>query len=614
MAHIMPFGTHIEAGGGVSFRLWAPGARKVDLCLEEPAGERSFFPMRCLTEGWYHAVLARTGPGTLYRFRIDDGLLVPDPVSRCQADDVHGPSQVVDPDGFPWQDQGWRGRAWEEAVIYELHVGAFSPAGNFAGVAERLDYLADLGITALELMPVADFPGQRGWGYDGVLLFAPHRAYGRPEELKSLIQAAHARRIMVFLDVVYNHFGPEGNYLHVYAKEAFFTARHRTPWGDAIDFSGARGRAVRDFFIHNALYWLEEYHLDGLRLDAVHAIRDDCRPDILEEIAEAVRQGPGRDRHIHLILENDDNNARYLARSETGSPKYFVAQWNDDIHHACHVLLTGEREGYYQDYGAAPLRHLGRCLTEGFAYQGEPSPYRDGAPRGEPSDHLPLTAFVSFLQNHDQVGNRALGERLTMLAGEAGLRVATALLLLAPSPPLLFMGEEFGAKTPFLFFCDFGAELAGEVAAGRRQEFARFAQFQDAESRLAIPDPCAASTFQRSMLDWDDAQQPAGRDFLARYRKILRIRSREIAPRLTGLRGGASHYRIIGPQALRVRWILGDSARLSVLINFGAETVRNIGCPAGDLLYADPADSGAVCREGTVPPGSIAWFLEPPEP
>jgi malto-oligosyltrehalose trehalohydrolase len=322
----------------------------------------------------------------------------------------------VDPGAFDWQDEGWPGRPWEEAVVYELHVGTFSPEGTFAGVERRLDYLASLGVTAIELMPVGDFPGRWSWGYDGVLPFAPDASYGRPEDLKRLVQAAHARGLMVLLDVVYNHFGPEGNYLHVFARDAFFTERHHTPWGAAINFDGPGAALVRRFFVDNALYWIEEYHFDGLRLDAVHAICDDSATHVLEEIAANVRAGPGRERQVHLVLENDANQSRFLAR-DANAGRAVTAQWNDDLHHALHAILTGEADGYYADYAAAPQAHLGRCLAEGFAYQGDASPYRRGKARGERSAHLPPGAFVGFLQNHDQVGNRAFtsGQRLSRL-------------------------------------------------------------------------------------------------------------------------------------------------------------------------------------------------------
>ncbi|MBL8541728.1 MAG: malto-oligosyltrehalose trehalohydrolase, partial [Betaproteobacteria bacterium] len=475
--HAMPFGCELLPSGGARFRLWAPGARAVALRLHAAGEQPQEAAAAALGQGWFEAERGRARAGDRYQFVIDGDLAVPDPAARWNPEDVHGASAIVDPLAFDWQDTAWRGRPWHEVVLYEVHVGTFSPEGTFAGVEQRLDHLVALGVTAIEIMPVADFPGARDWGYDGALLFSPDAAYGTPDDLKRLVQAAHARRLMVFLDVVYNHFGPEGNYLYVYARQ-FFTERHHTPWGGAIDFEGPASRTVRDFYVHNALYWIEEFHIDGLRLDAVHAIYDASRPDILVEIAAAVRAGPGADRHVHLVLENDDNAARYLCRGGERDGCY-DAQWNDDIHHALHVLLTGESEGYYADYADDPLAHLGRCLAEGFAYQGERSPYREGQPRGEPSAGLPATAFVSFLQNHDQIGNRAFGERLAALAAPERLAAAVAVVLLAPSPPLLFMGEEWGSTQPFLFFCDFEPTLAPQVTAGRRREFERFPRFRD---------------------------------------------------------------------------------------------------------------------------------------
>jgi malto-oligosyltrehalose trehalohydrolase len=516
---------------------------------------------------------------------------------------------VCDPELFVWQDQDWHGRPWEEAVIYELHVGTFSPTGTFAGVMERLDYLVDLGVTAIELMPIAQFPGRRNWGYDGALLFAPANVYGRPDDLKKLVQAAHQRGLMVFLDVVYNHFGPEGNYLHVYAKEAFFTEDVHTPWGAAINFSGPQSRIVRDFYIVNVLYWLGEFHFDGLRFDAVHAIVDNSKPDIMEEIAQAVHRGPGRKKHIHLMLENDKNCARYLARSSTNRPRYFTAQWNDDIHHACHTLLTGEKDGYYIDYEDSPIKYLGRCLTEGFAYQGETSRYRNSAVRGEPSGHLPATAFVSFLQNHDQVGNRAFGERLITLCEPQDLQLVIAVILLAPSVPLLFMGEEFGADSPFYYFCQFEVGLAENVTAGRRKEFARFPQFAMAENRARIPDPNAEETFMRSKLNWDLLTANENTLFFNQYRKLLQIRHREIVPRLQGLLGKQAGYRLFSSKALQAWWKLGDGSGLAVQINLHDYQINNDSQVAGRKIYGFPPEKFSTNPEETLAPKNVVWFL-----
>jgi malto-oligosyltrehalose trehalohydrolase len=535
---------------------------------------------------------------------------VPDPASRFNPEDVHGPGEVIDPEAFRWEDAGWRGRPWVDAVIYELHVGTFSPEGTFAGVESRLDYLSELGVTAIELMPVADFPGRRGWGYDGVLPYAPDAAYGRPEHLKRLIAAAHARGLMVLLDVVYNHFGPEGNYLHLYAPQ-FFTDRYHTPWGAAVNFDGESARPVRDFFIHNALYWLEEFHLDGLRLDAVHAIADDSSPHILAELAAAVRRGPGRDRHVHLVLENDSNQARYLRRAADGGVPLYDAQWNDDIHHAFHVLLTGESDGYYTDYSGDPAQLLGRCLTEGYAYQGETSLHRGGRPRGEPSAHLPPAAFVSFLQTHDQVGNRAFGERLAALAAEPALRAATVAWLLAPAPPMLFMGEEFGAATPFLYFCDFTGDLATAVRDGRRREFAQFARFADPSAQSSIPDPNAAETFARSRLDWNcTARLPHAR-WLALYRELLALRRRHLAPRLTGVAGSAGLRVELGTGALACEWRLGDGSTLRICLNLSQREFTLPAPPAGEPIFCEPAGAEHALAERRLPACAAACYLEP---
>lgn len=594
--HDMPFGTRITPDG-VLFRLWAPGCERVGLCLADVPHEPVLSMMGC-GDGWFELTVPDAGVGTRYQFEVNDGLRVPDPVSRANPDDVHGASEVVDPAAFDWQDEAWRGRPWEEAVVYELHVGTFSPKGTFAGVIERLDYLVELGVTAIELMPVADFPGARSWGYDGALLFAPDSRYGRPDDLKALIDAAHAKGLMVLLDVVYNHFGPEGNYLHVYAR-TFFTERHHTLWGAAINFDGADSRPVREFFIHNALYWLTEYHFDGLRLDAVHAIIDDSAPHILTELAARVHAAIDPERRVHLVLENDANEARYL-----GAGRY-AAQWNDDIHHALHVLATGEADGYYADYADAPVHHLGRCLAEGFAYQGEPSAYRDRTARGEPSAQLPPQAFVSFLQNHDQIGNRAFGERIGQLAPAPAVRAAAAVYLLAPAIPMLFMGEEFAAATPFLFFCDFGGELREAVTEGRRREFRKFARFADEATQAAIPDPNQAETFAHSTLDWASLGDPERSDWLVYYRELLRLRRQMIVPRLRGMAGHAGTFETFATAGLRVNWRLGDGSTLRLLANLSGEAA-SAAEPPGETLFTLATAVG----KGELAPWSVLWTLE----
>jgi maltooligosyltrehalose trehalohydrolase len=605
--HNMPFGAECREDGSIRFRLWAPAARQVDLSLAN-SSRPNYLSLERLDDGWFELVTDAAKPGTRYRFRIDGGQEVPDPASRFQPEDVHGPSEIINPTTFSWKDDTWRGRPWEEAVIYELHVGAFTPASTFFAMGERLDYLADMGITAIELMPVADFPGLRNWGYDGVFPFAPDATYGRPEDLKALVQGAHERGLMVLLDVVYNHFGPEGNYLNSYAPQ-FFTDRHKTPWGNAMNFDGPESRAVRDFFIHNALYWLTEYHFDGLRLDAVHAMIDDSAPHILTELADAARGSVEPGRHVHLILENDRNQARYLQRAKNCQAQAYSAQWNDDIHHTLHVLITGEQDGYYSDYSERPLDQLGRCLVEGFAYQGERSLFRNGHARGERTAGLPPGAFVSFLQNHDQIGNRAFGERIATIADARAVQAVAAILLLAPSPPLLFMGEEFGAETPFLFFCDFEKGLAEAVAAGRRNEFARFTRFSDPAIRAGIPDPNAVQTFHSSRLDWDDLAQPRHRDWLRFYRQLLKLRCQHIVPRLSAGCAIQAGCEIHGDRGLTAHWDLGDGAKLDLLANLGPTFLTGLTPQASRMIYASGEVSGDVLRKGTLPAWSVVWFL-----
>ena len=614
----MPFGAECLDDGNVRFRLWAPKAERVDLCLvnQEPRA------LSKVEDGWFELVI-HAPAGSRYQFEINGQTKVPDPASRFQPSDVHGPSEVIDPAAFDWQDEHWHGRPWEEAVIYELHVGTFTPEGTFAAAEQRLDYLADVGITTVELMPIADFAGARNWGYDAVLPFAPDNCYGHPDDLKRLIQAAHRKGLMVFLDVVYNHFGPEGNYLRTYAPE-FFTARHRTPWGNAINFDGPGSRAVRDFFIHNALYWLEEYHFDGLRFDAVHAIVDELKPDILTELAEATRAKLGVDRLIHLVLENDQNAAHYLtsleSRRDAGAtaegdqrktPRLYDAQWNDDIHHALHVLITGEADGYYCDYSEQPIRHLGRCLAEGFSYQGERSRHRNNAPRGEPSRDLPPTSFVSFLQNHDQVGNRAYGERINKLAEPKALKAALAILLLAPSPPLLFMGEEFGADTSFLFFCDFDGELAAAVTDGRRNEFARFERFSSPNTRASIPDPNAETTFTSSKLDWRSLDEPTHQFWLTFYHDLLTLRRDTIVPHLRKLSGRSGSFTLGESNSLAVDWKLAGEVTLRLIANLSPDSVTPPAAPTGRLIYSTIEGMTEKLDTGKMPPWSVAWFLHP---
>jgi maltooligosyltrehalose trehalohydrolase len=576
--HPLPFGARLD-GGVTHFRLWAPSAAEVGVEING-----TIHPMACRAGGWHEATLP-VPAGTHYAYRLPDGLSVPDPAARAQDKDVHGPSVVIDPSAFVWAHGDWRGRPWHEAIIYELHPGAF---GGFDGIRAQLPRLKALGVTVIELMPIADFPGRHNWGYDGVLPYAPDTAYGSPDSLKALVDAAHGLGLMVMLDVVYNHFGPDGAYLHAYAK-SFFREDIKTPWGAAIDFERPE---VRQYFEQNALYWLMEYRFDGLRFDAVHAIGN---PAFLDALAAYLRSAVEPERQIHLVLEHEGNAAHHLR--ETPEAPGFDAQWTDDWHHCLHVLLTGESEGYYEDF-QTPIHQLARCMAEGFAYQGEVSPH-SGKPRGEPSAYLPPTAFVICLQNHDQIGNRAMGDRLTTLADPQALHAATALLLLSPFIPLLFMGEEVFSRTPFLFFTDHNAELAELVRTGRREEFKHFAAFKDPECRALIPDPNAPGTFQASV--------PSFEGSAAFHQTLLALRQAQIVPGIPGCRSSA--VVVLSRTALVASWTLGTGETLSIASNLGAEPVA-FTAPAAPARFATPAVAKAAATAGTLPGRStVAWIV-----
>ena len=570
--------------GGIRFRLWAPAHERVSLALERRS---STVPMERRDGGFFEVFVEGIGAGTIYRFEFSDGKRVPDPASRYQPRDVHGPSEAIDHEAYRWREP-WPGRAWDDVVLYELHIGAFTPEGTFAAAARKLDHLVELGATAVEIMPVGDFRGRWGWGYDGVYPYAPDASYGRPEHFKAFVEAAHRRGVAVLLDVVYNHFGPEGNYLSSYAPD-FFTRRHRTPWGEALNFDGANARPVRDFVVENAEYWIDAFHLDGLRLDAAHSIKDDSRPDIIGELAERLRSRFART--IHLLLENENNEPERLVRRGR-KPVLYTAQWNDDVHHVLHVAATHEKSGYYADYGEEKL--LGRALAEGFAFQGEISPYR-GAPRGGSSAELPPGAFVAFIQNHDQIGNRALGERLSALACPAAVRALASVYLLLPQTPMLFMGEEWAAEQPFPFFCDFDGELAEAVRRGRRKEFVRFPEFADPERAAKIPDPIAEATFRSAKLDWSRIDA----DRLAFYRAVLAARREHVRPLLPEIERGGEGA-VLGDQAVRVVWRAG-ARRLTLDANLS------------DGRVAFPETTGVFWRRGETEsefgPWSVRWSV-----
>ncbi|ESR22591.1 glycogen debranching protein GlgX [Lutibaculum baratangense] len=598
-----PFGSHLSAHGGTTFRLWAPSLDQVQLVIEEVPTPR-VIDMERQRDGWFSTFVRDAGAGTAYRYALaDPQILVPDPASAAQAGDVHGPSLVVDHSAYQWRHGDWKGRPWEETVLLELHVGSFTEEGTFAALAGKLEEIAEAGFTAIELMPVADFPGRRGWGYDGTLFYAPKRAYGSPDDLKALIDEAHGLGLMVFLDVVYNHFGPDGNYLGLYAKD-FFRDDVHTPWGVAIDY---RRPEVREFVICNAIYWLDVYRFDGLRLDAVHAIVDEGERHLLTELSARVRERFGPDRHVHLVLENDDNASRFLQRGADRQP--YDAQWNDDFHHVMHVLLTEESNGYYADYSEKPAEKLARSLAQGFVYQGEPSPYRDGARRGEPSRDLPAQAFVNFIQNHDQIGNRAFGERLTALAPADAVKAAQSLLLLAPPIPLLYMGESYGAEHPFLFFCDYSGDLADAVREGRRREFASFGGFKDPEAREKIPDPNAEETFERSRPEAPDSEE--AKAWAARTREILALRRQAVVPLLkAGVTGTAA--RAVGDRGVEAEWRFAGGSTLRVAAQLGPSSGSGFRLPEGRALHLSAPDLDKALGHGGLPAWSVAWFLERP--
>jgi len=605
----LTWGAEALSNGGAKFRLWAPALETLTL-LAVPSGKTQ--PMQKVGDGWFELTTDLVGIGESYLFQLPNGMRVPDPAARCQRRDVHGPSRLIDPRAFEWRCTEWRGRPWEEAVVYELHPGTFTPEGTFSGIESKLDTLAALGVTIVELMPVAQFGGSRGWGYDGVLLYAPHVVYGGPEPLKHLIDAAHERGLMVFLDVVYNHFGPDGNYLHSYAPQFFNPARH-TPWGVAIAYDRA---PVRKFFIENALYWLEEYRFDGLRLDAIDQIRDDGDPSLVAEIAATVRARI-TDRHVHLTTE-DDRNITSLHARDNGVVTRCSGEWNDDFHHAAHVIATGESDGYYEDYVETPIAKMARCLAEGYIYQGEPSPFRHGALRGEPSAELPPTAFVDCIQNHDQIGNRAFGERLSMLAAPDAVEALTAVLLLSPHIPMLFMGEEWAETHPFCFFTDFHGDLGRQVREGRRNEFKRWSAFADPKNREHIPDPNALSTFEASRLDWSEIQTSPHRERLAYVKRLLRLRTEHIVPLLAGLGEHAGRVLASDDLGFGVAWSHKDGGNIEMFAALTGDAwilpaaIREAAARQTNVIFETHAGAAAGMEAGTLPPWSVVVSLGGP--
>lgn len=591
-------GATVLPDGAARFEVWAPRAQSVAVQLSIAGREREH-PLDARADGVFSATVPDAGAGTRYRYRLDGVRDRPDPVSRLQPEGVHGPSEIVDPGADPWTDGAWRGLEMADLVIYELHVGTFSEAGTFAGVTDRLSYLRDLGVTALELMPVAEFPGARNWGYDGVHPYAPHHAYGGPAALRALVDAAHRHGLAVILDVVYNHLGPEGNYLREFGP--YFTDRYGTPWGEALNFDGPDSDEVRRYVIDNACYWITEYHLDGLRLDAVHAIFDFGARHVLDELASAARAaGAAQQRHVVVIAESALNDPRVVRPPEQGGWG-IDGQWNDDFHHAVHVALTGERDGYYADYDGAPA--LAKALAERFVLDGGYSPFRRRH-HGAPARDVPADRFVVAVQTHDQVGNRARGERLSTLVPFPALKLAAVSLLASPYVPLVFMGEEYGETRPFLYFVSHGdPQLVEAVRQGRRREFADFAWTG------TLPDPDAPETFAASRLSWA-ADAPAGQAVSALYRDLLALRRS-----IPALRPGAARVTVGGAPAqglVTLRLTPARGTEVFVALNLSqtaADATPPDASPWVVRLSTEDARYGGSGVPG--PAGRGAWSLVP---
>jgi maltooligosyltrehalose trehalohydrolase len=536
----------------------------VEVVIYGPDAER-LEPLQPEPGGYFAGHLPGVGAGARYRYRLDGGDAFPDPASRLQPEGVHGASEVVDPAAHRWRDEGWGGRPLSEMVIYELHIGTFTPAGTFDGAIERLNELAELGVTAIEVMPIATFSGARNWGYDGVYLFAPAAVYGGPDGFRRLVDAAHERGLAVILDVVYNHLGPEGNYLPAVTGGAYFTDRHHTPWGDAVDYANP---GVRDFVLQNALHWIQEYHVDGLRLDATHAILDDSPVHILREIADVVHSTAPWPA---VVVAEDERNERRVVLPVDEGGFGLDAVWADDLHHQLRRLAAGDREGYFSDFGGT-VDDVVATLRRGWFFEGQHSGHV-GAPRGTSAEGIPPQRFVHCIQNHDQVGNRAFGERIAQQVEPAVYRALSALLLLSPYTPLLWMGQEWAASTPFLYFTDLSEELGRKVTEGRRSEFGHFSAFRDPHVRERIPDPQARATFESSRLRWEERESPGHAEVVALYRALLRLRRAE--PALREPSRASFAVEALSRDAL---WFRRDHPAGSVLV-----VVNFAGAPESDL-------------------------------
>ena len=590
----LPFGAAYTEGQGTRFRLFAPAVSEVRLAIEG----REPLAMQTDGGGWYEQTVDDAGPGTRYRYVLPDGMEVPDPASRFQPEDVAGPSEVIDPAAYPWTKSEWRGRPWADAVLYELHVGAFTPEGTFEAAAGKLDALAALGVTAIELMAIADFAGTRGWGYDAVLLYAPDSAYGRPEALKAFVEAAHERGLMVILDVVYNHFGPEGNYLPVYFPQ-IFSKDHQTSWGPALNFDGECSGEVREFILQNALFWLEEYDMDGLRLDAAHAMIDNGPKHVLDELAERVHAFAGG-RPLHLIREDENNIARELAREGDGCLRCYTAQWNHDIDH----LLGAGFMGGFNDRKAddkGETERLGKALAEGFVIAAE-----ENGNAYEAGCHVPPNAFISFLQSHDLVGNRIFGERVSRLLEPKVVRALATVALLLPQAPMLFMGEEWGASAPFPYFCDFHGDLGEAVQKGRCEQIGKLRGVSREDLKNA-PNCQAEATFRSAQLNWGEREEGQHAAFLELYTGLLRVRRERVVALLQGLSGRCGTHYVLGPGGLKVDWTLAGGAKLHLAANLWHEARTGFGEVRGEAIWVE-GEGPATDAMGA---WQVRWSVEP---
>ena len=578
------FGAEVQGDGGVWFRIFAPAVKLLELELEG-SGRRG---MESEGNGWYSLKSGEARPGARYKYRLPDGTEVPDPGARFQPEDVHGPSEVIDPAAYAWGDDGWRGRPWHEAVLYELHVGTFTAEGTFRSAVKRLDHVAALGVTAIELMCIAEFPGNRNWGYDGVMLYAPDSAYGRPEEMKAFIDAAHVRGIMVILDVVYNHLGPEGNYVARYFPQ-ILTDRHKTPWGQALNFDGEQSGVVRELVIQNAIYWVTEFHVDGLRLDASHAMVDDSPKHVLEELRERVKAAAG-ERIVHLILENEQNISERLQRDDSGRALGYTAQWNHDITHLLAAVFSAADQG--------ETEKLGKALAQGFVIAAQE------AGKADPCSHVPPTAYLAFIQTHDLVGNRIFGDRIGGLVPREALRAIAAIYLLLPQIPMLFMGEEWAASTPFPFFCDYHGELAEAVKKGRCEQLAGQNPAPSAEELKRAPDPQADSTLRSAQLRWDEVGEVGHKEWLEFYRALIGVRLESVVPLLGGLAESCGSYTVIGAGALTAEWRLAGGAVLRLAVNLAGEARGGFAEPDGREIWVEGWRNGQEMG-----PWSVRWTV-----